>query len=158
MNGSVAFGAVKQYVEEIIGGTPSIFLGYVTNSFPNERQDGTPLLIGDFVRGHPSSEFPLIINGVKLNTGKDRAVYQGSGKWEADYFVYQNTKETPLTNKRTESMSGLKLNQKEVNEEMKNTINDIKGNFVDGRNLSDDAKKVITDDTVDGGLFNEEEQ
>ena len=25
MNGSVAFGAVKQYVEEIIGGTPSIF-------------------------------------------------------------------------------------------------------------------------------------
>ena len=146
MNGSVAFGAVKQYVEEIIGGTPSIF------------QDGTPLLIGDFVRGHPSSEFPLIINGVRLNTGKDRAVYQGSGKWEADYFVYQNTKETPLTNKRTESMSGNKLNQKEVNEEMKNTINDIKGNFVDGRNLSEDAKKVITNDTVDGGLFNEEEQ
>ena len=126
MNGSVAFGAVKQYVEEIIGGTPSIFLGYVTNSFPNKRQDGTPLLIGDFVRGHPSREFPL--------------------------------KETPLTNKRTESMSGNKLNQKEVNEEMKNTINDIKGNFVDGRNLSEDAKKVITNDTVDGGLFNEEEQ
>ena len=53
-------------------------------------------------------------------------------------------------------MSGMKLNQKEVNEEMKNTINDIKGNFVDGRNLSEDAKKVITDDTVDGGLFKED--
>ena len=154
MNGSVAFGAVKQYVEEIIGGTTSIFLGYVTSSFPTERQDGTPLLIGDFVRGHPSSQFPLIINGVKLNTGKDKAVYQESGKWEADYFVYQNTKETPLTNKTTESMSGKKQNQKEVNEEMRDTITDIKGHYIDGRNLSSDVKKVIIDDTVDGGDFN----
>ena len=154
MNGSTAYGAVKQYVEEVIGGTPSIFLGYVTNSFPTERQDGTPLLIGDFVRGHPNSEFPIIINGVKLNTGKDRAVYQGSSKWEADYFVYQNTKETPLTNKTTESMSGNKINQKEVNEEMRDTITDIKGHFIDGRNLSNDVKKVIIDDTVDGGEFN----
>ena len=39
MNGSVAFGAVKQYVTEIIGGTPSIFLGYVTSSFPKGRME-----------------------------------------------------------------------------------------------------------------------
>ena len=156
MNGSVAFGASKQYINEYIGQAPYIFLGYVTDSFPTVRQDGSELLLGDFVRGHPNSVYPLIINGVKFNNSKDKAVYEGNGKWEIEQYIYQNTKETILTNKLTESESGSKNNQKEVNEEKRDSITDIKGNFLDSRNLSRDVKKVIIDDTVDGGEFKED--
>ena len=157
MNGSVAFGAAKQYTEERIGGTPSIFLGYIQEggSFPTVRQDGSELLLGDFVRGHPNSEFPFIIAGIKINNNKDKVVFEGNNKWQIEQYIYQTTKETPLVNKRTESVSGNKTNQKEVNEEIKDSIADIKGHYIDGRNLSRDVKKVIVDDTVDGGEFNQ---
>ena len=160
MNGSTAYGAAKLYMNEMIGGTPSIFLGYVVEggTLPTNRQDGSELLLGDFVRGHPSSDFPFVIAGIKIENDKDKVVFEGDGKWQLEQYIYQNTKETPLVNKRTESVSGMKTNQKEVNEEVRNNINDIKGNFVDGRNLSEDAKKVLNNDTVDGGLFNDSEE
>lgn len=153
MNGASVFGASKTYTDQIVGGVPGIFIGYVTNAFPTTRQDGTPLLVGDYVRALSSLTFPVIINGIKFNTNKDRAIFEGSNKWQIETYIYQNTKETVVTSKISESISGSSKNQKELNEETKTNITEIKSNFIDERLLDLAVKDIINNKIVDAGNY-----
>ena len=109
------------------GDTPMPVMGVdeTTTAFPTQRPGGEPLVNGDYVYVKPSATLPFTIDDVEFQSKKDRAVYLG-GEWQLNATAFQNTSETPLTNKILESLTGEALMQSEANIELVNRIKAMK--------------------------------
>lgn len=101
------------------GGSSSkgIFVGIVSKngSFPTTRLDGTALQDEDYVKPN-ASDCPFTIGTVTFTTAKDRALYL-KGTWYLEAGALQDTSETPVDDKTTESLSGTSTTQNNVNKE-----------------------------------------
>ncbi len=87
-----------------------------TTSFPTTRPDGSDLVNGDFLKVKPDAEVPFTVEGLTFNSVKDQATWL-QDHWDLNANPYQNTYETPIKNKETESLSGTAERQNQVNEE-----------------------------------------
>ena len=117
-----ALGAAKSYVdEEIKTKIDVISVGFVTNggSFPTTRLGGAPLQKGDYVVPTSDSTFPFEIAGKVFRNSTYRGIFLGGTDWETRGQGTQNTAETAVANPVTESHSGTKTLQSEINIENK---------------------------------------
>lgn len=115
-------GKVKKYVdEEIQTKIDIVSVGFVTNgsSFPTTRLDGSPLQKGDYVVPASDTNYPLIIDGKVFQNSTYRGIFLGGASWETRGQGLQNTAETAVANPVTESHSGTKTLQSEINIENK---------------------------------------
>ena len=114
------WGKVKKYIEKKLGKGPQS-LGYVRagGSMPTTRKDGTALQEGDYCLPHPSSSFPLVVDGVTFQNKKTQAFYIAGGGWTTTTDALQFTNETPVKDKANESISGTADYQSDVNKEVK---------------------------------------
>lgn len=105
------------------GGNTPIMVGVVSNgdSMPTHRPDGSPFVLGDFVRAKTTATFPFTVSGLTFNSVKDTAVWMGT-EWQMNTTAFQYTSETPLKTKATESLSGNADYQSNANIEFVNII------------------------------------
>lgn len=138
------FGAAKGFIEEKVGHGPQS-LGYVRagDTMPTTRKDGTALQEGDYCLPHPSSSFPLVVDGVTFQNKKTQAFYIAGGGWTTTTDALQFTNETPVKDKANESVSGTADYQSDINKE-------VKLKFADKENTSN--KFSSFDDLPEGDL------
>lgn len=138
------FGAAKGFVEEKVGKGPQS-LGYVRagGTMPTTRKDGTALQEGDYCLPHPSSSFPLVVDGVTFQNKKTQAFYIAGGGWTTTTDALQFTNETPVKDKANESIGGTADYQSDINKE-------VKLKFADKEDISN--KFSSFDDLPEGDL------
>ena len=140
------YGAAKGFVEEEIQTKIDIIsVGFVTNgsSFPTTRLDGSPLQKGDYVVPASDTTFPLIIDGKSFQNSSYRGIFLGGTSWETRGQGLQNTAETAVANSATESYSGTKTLQSEINIENKAEF---------GKREEKSNKLTNFDDLVEGDI------
>lgn len=121
------YGGAEDWAPVAEGGgssNPFMHIGTIdqtTTSFPTTRPDGSELVNGDFLKIRPDAEVPFTIEGITFNSVKDQATWL-EDHWDLNANPYQNTYETPVKNKSTESLSGLAVRQNKVNEEFAEAI------------------------------------
>lgn len=109
---------------DLLGGdnpSGSTLVKYVRSgdTFPATRADGSPLVLGDYVK--PTGTLPFTIGTVTFADYKDQAVWTGV-EWLYNANAFQKTNETPVADKTAESVSGTANYQSQINTENKAEI------------------------------------
>lgn len=140
-------GKAKKYVDkEIQTKIDIVSAGFVHKggSFPTTRIDGSPLQKGDYVVPTSDTEFPFYINGKAFMNSTYRGIFQGGTDWETKGQGLQNTAETAVANPVTESHSGTKTLQSEINIENKAELDKREEKSNKMQNFDDLAEGDIT--------------